>query len=94
MAGPVPLMSQGHNDQQFGYEGAQLHFVISLACFSFETLKMQAFLFFFSFFFLACVPKGKSWSHTFLAETVETGDKNRIIAKAVHRNLQEMSSFS
>ena len=47
MAEPVPLMSQGHNDQQFGYEGAQLHFVISLACFSFETLKMQAFLFFF-----------------------------------------------
>ena len=46
MAGPAPLMSQGHNDQQFGYEGAQLHFVISLACFSFKTLKMQAFLFF------------------------------------------------
>ena len=46
MAEPVPLMSQGHNDQQFGYEGAQLHFVISLACFSFETLKMPAFLFF------------------------------------------------
>ena len=47
MAEPVRLMSQGHNDQQFGYEGAQVHFVISLACFSFETLKMPAFLFFF-----------------------------------------------
>ena len=58
MAGPVPLMSQGHNDQQFGYEGAQLHFVISLACFSFETLKMQAFLFFFLFFFLRVCQKG------------------------------------
>ena len=49
MAEPVPLMSQGHNDQQFGYEGAQLHFVISLTCFSFKTLKkiIKAFLFFF-----------------------------------------------
>ena len=67
MAGPAPLMSQGHNDQQLGYEGAQLHFVISLACFSFKTLKMQAFL-----FFLVCAPKGESWSHICLAETVET----------------------
>ena len=49
MAGPVPLMSQGHNDQQFGYEGAQLHFVVRLVCFSFEALKMQAFLFSFLF---------------------------------------------
>ena len=57
MAEPVPLMSQGHNDQQFGYEGAQLHFVISLACFSFATLKMQAFLF-LSFFSCVCAKRG------------------------------------
>ena len=85
MAGPVPLMSQGPNDQQFGYEGAQLHFVISLACFSFETLQMQAFL--FSFFFPCVCAKEKSWSHALLAETVETGDKNRIMMKAMHRKL-------
>ena len=85
MAEPVPLMSQGHNDQQFGYEGAQLHFVISLACFSFKTLKklMQAFL----FFFLECAPKGESWSHAFLVETVETRVKNRSVRKAMHRKL-------
>ena len=92
MAEPVPLMSQGHNDQQFGYEGAQLHFVISLACFSFKTLKkINASV---SFVFLECAPKGESWSHAFLVETVETRVKNRSVRKAMHRKLREMSSFS
>ena len=92
MAELVPLMSQGHNDQQFGYEGAQLHFVISLTCFSFKTLKkINASV---SFVFLECAPKGESWSHAFLVETVETRVKNRSVRKAMHRKLREMSSFS
>ena len=86
MAGPVPLMSQGHNDQQFGYEGAQLHFVALH-----RDPKNISVSF---FFFLVCAPKGESWSHIFLAETVETGDTNRSMTKAMHRKLQEMSSFS
>ena len=37
---------------------------------------MQPFL-----FFRACSPKGKSWSQEFLAETVETGGKNRNVTE-------------
>ena len=36
---------------------------------------MQAFLFFF--FVVSATISGGSWSQAFLAETVETGDKNR-----------------
>lgn len=45
--------------------------VISLACFTSETLNMQAFLFF------VCTSKAGLWSEAFLAENVETGGKNR-----------------
>ena len=40
-----------------------------------DTLKMQAFLFLF-FFFRVCSPKGVMVPGV-LAESVETGDKNR-----------------
>ena len=60
-----------------------MHFVISLACFSFDTL-----------FFLVCMPKGESWSQVFLTETMKTGDKNCGVMKAMYRKLEEMSSFS
>ena len=41
-------------------------FVISLACFSFKTENASV-----SFFSCVCT-KGESWSHIYLAETVET----------------------
>ena len=61
---------------------------------------MQAFLTFF-FFFRVCTSKGDSWSHAFLAETVENGDKNRGVTSAMHMFSEEslgkinakMSSF-
>ena len=31
--------------------------------------------------FCVCAPEGKSWSQAFLAETVETGDKNRDVSQ-------------
>ena len=40
-----------------------------------ETLKMQAFL--FLFFLCVSYANGRRYSQAFLAETVETGDKNR-----------------
>ena len=47
--------------------------LFSRACFSRArlTLKMQAFS------FMCLTPNGRPWSQAFLAETVETGDKNR-----------------
>ena len=36
---------------------------------------------------LSLVSLALDWSRAFLAETVETGDKNCIITKAMHRNL-------
>ena len=47
--------------------------LFSRACFSRArlTLKMQAF------FFRVSPPSDRPWSQAFLAETVETGDKNR-----------------
>ena len=54
--------------------------LISIACFSCETQKKQAL-----FFFRVCPPKGCSWSHKFLAESVEHGDKNGRVTKAMHK---------
>ena len=54
-------------------------YFISLACFSSETLKMQASVFF------SCVhAKRGSWSQAFLAETMETGDKNCSMTGTMH----------
>ena len=54
------------------------HGVISLACFSCETQEMQGIL----FYFFSCVcAKRVSWSQAFLAETVETGNKDRDVSQ-------------
>ena len=51
------------------------HGVISLACFSCETQEMQAILFFVCVCVCVCA-KRVSWSQVFLAETVETGNRD------------------
>ena len=51
-------------------------YLFSLTCFSSETQKMQPF-----FFVCVGVPKGVSWSQVLVAETVETGDKNRDVSR-------------
>ena len=48
--------------------------IISLACFSGETQKMQAFFF---LIFSVPTPNSGSGSQALLAETLETVDKNR-----------------
>ena len=56
--------------------------MFSLACFSCETLKRQAFLFSSFFFFFSHVrAKKDSWSQAFLAETVENRNKNREVSQ-------------
>ena len=63
--------------------------LISRACFaSSETLK-HASVSFLSFFFRVCAPKGCSWSQEFLAESVEHGDKNGRVTKAMHTKLRQ-----
>ena len=52
--------------------------IISLACFSCETLKMQVFF--------LCV-HAKKGSQAFLAESMEPGDKNGGMTKTVHGTL-------
>ena len=56
--------------------------LISQACFySSETLKMQWSL---SFFFFSCVRANReSWSHAFLVEIMETGDKHRNVTDSL-----------
>ena len=55
--------------------------LISQACFSSETLKMQGFL---SFVFFSCVRANReSWSQAFLAEIMETGDKHRNVTDSL-----------
>lgn len=39
-------------------------------------------------FLHVCTPKG-SWSQAFLAETMETGDKNYSMTKTMHRKLRK-----
>ena len=51
--------------------------IISLVCFSSETLNS-------CFFFMSARQKG-SWSQAYLTETVDTGDKNSGVTKAMHR---------
>ena len=53
-------------------------FVISRACFSSQTLKTRAFLFFF-----VCAHVRESWSRAFLAWTVETRDKHREVTDSL-----------
>ena len=55
--------------------------MFSLECFSCETLKRQAFLFSSFFFFSHVRAKRDLWSQAFLAETVETGNKNREVSQ-------------
>ena len=40
-------------------------------------------------FFLECAPKGCSWSQKLLAESVEHGDKNGRVTKAMHTKLRQ-----
>ena len=61
--------------------------IFSLACFSGEAQKMQAFLYFLSFFSCVRAPKRGSKSHVFVAETVETGDKYLGVTKAMQGRL-------
>ena len=44
-----------------------------------STRKRQVFLFLYPL----CALKGDSWSQGFLAETVETGDKNRVVTENI-----------
>ena len=41
------------------------------------------------FFFRVCPPKGCSWSQKFLAESVEHGDKNGRVTKAMHKECRD-----
>ena len=52
--------------------------VISLACISSETQNLQ------SIFLQIYDTKGESLCRTFLAETVEIGNKNRCVTEAMH----------
>ena len=55
-----------------------LHLIFSLACVSSETIYEEKRLADNE------DTKGKSWSQAFLAETVETGNKNRWATEATH----------
>ena len=55
------------------------------ASFSDETQKMQAFFLFL--FFSVPSPNSGSWSQALLAQTVETGDKNRDDFHCMQKNL-------
>ena len=74
---------EGQRSKRFVLAGQQLctcSTLFSLACVSSDTHKMCR-----PFFFLRTQDtKGRSCSQAFLAETVETGNKNRCVTEAMH----------
>ena len=67
--------------------------LISLACFTRETQKMQAFLF-LPFFYHVWAPKRGSWCQVFIAKTMETGDKYPGVTKDLQGRFKQQKMFS
>ena len=60
------------------FTAVYVSWLVSLACVSSETHNLQAV------FLRIQDTKRKSWSQAFLAETVETGNKNRYVTEDTH----------